>query len=48
MERLRGGGVNCIRTGGGSALCNVYITSSRRTVRLCSLQGVYERFLSKT
>ena len=39
MERPRG--VNCIKTGGG----RVYITSGRRTVRLGSLQELYERFL---
>ena len=36
MERPRG--MNCVKTGGGR-------TSSRRTVRLGSLQGLYERFL---
>ena len=40
MERPRG--VNLIYSGDGSALC--YKTSRRRTVRLGSLQEVYERF----
>ena len=38
-------GVDCIKTGGGRALCTLYITSGRRIVRLNSLQGLYERFL---
>ena len=37
-------GVNCVKTGGWRAYI-VKITSSRRTVRLGSLLGVYERFL---
>ena len=40
-------GVNYIKTGGGRTLCSVYITSGRRTVRLGSLQGLYERFYIK-
>ena len=42
MERPRG--VNCVKTGGGRTLCT-YIISSRRTVRLGSLQRLYERFM---
>ena len=40
MERPRG--VNCIKAGGGLKM--VYISSRKRTVRLGSLQGLYERF----
>ena len=42
MERPRG--MNCVKTGGGRTYI-VYITSGRRTARLGSLQGLYERFL---
>ena len=37
-------GMNCIKTGGGRAYI-VYITSRRRTVRLCSRRELYVRFL---
>ena len=42
MERPRG--MNGVKTGGGRTLC-IHYTSGRRTVRLGSLQGLYERFL---
>ena len=42
MEQHRA--VNCAKTVGGRTLCTLH-TSSKRIVRLGSLQGLYERFL---
>ena len=42
MERPRG--MNYVKTGGGRTLCT-NCTLRKRTVRLGSLEGLYERFL---